>query len=205
MGHISNPMMTVRSLKGAPVSILVALIVARVQLGRSSLSAKELQDWTGYANEKITAGARLLMGSAMIVKARLGWALAEGVQFVLPGLDGRALSESDLIGLLPTAATGDDPVPSMVAEAVSTENPIKSDSFKLLRSWHIGVKVAEELAALDWATPDYLRAHWEFCQDRDESSGMFITRVRDGDPAPKAGRGPVTVDDKVGEFLRSRK
>lgn len=196
-------MMTVRSLKGAPVSILIALIVAHTQLGRSSLSAKELQDWTGYANEKVTAGARLLMGSAMIVKARVGWALAEGMQFVLPGLDGLSLAESDLIGLPASTTTYfHEQNEAQPVEVVRT-SPIKSDSFDLLVALGVGRSMAETLAALEWATVDYLRAH-AAPMDLPDNIGLFITRVRDGDPAPK-GRQVVTVTSQVDAFLRVRK
>jgi hypothetical protein len=187
---ISNPMLTIRSLKGSSLSVLVALVVARVVCKRDSLSARELQDWTGYSDENVTSGARLLTQMALIVKARIGWALAEGVQYVLPGL----FRESDFIGLPATTTTllisNSKEQREKVVVAVP-KTPIISESsnfhanYKVCVRYGIGeparTRISQQFDELDQPiTPDFIQAHVESRQ-RGETMGLIIMRIENNE------------------------
>jgi hypothetical protein len=72
---LENPLTFVRSIKGAPASVLWALIFTRC-----AMTGRELQQWTGYADENVATATSL---PRMLVWISAGserghWGLAEG-------------------------------------------------------------------------------------------------------------------------------
>lgn len=98
--QFENPMTFVRSLKGAPASVLWALMFTR-----QMMTSLELQQWTGYKDDNITLATRLLVSLGWVVarSPRGPWGLAEGRQLpLMPGIERLAnveSVESDLIGI----------------------------------------------------------------------------------------------------------
>ncbi len=95
-----NPTTFVRSIKGSPASILVAFMFVR-----KTMTSEELQRWTGYGDENITKGLKLLVELGWVVAhtSRGPWALADGRQLpLMPGMDLLNENENpDLIGISP--------------------------------------------------------------------------------------------------------
>ena len=83
----TNPMMFVRSLKGAAASVLWALLLVR-QL----FTIRQLGDYTGYKADAIRDAMRVLGGYGLVTEHRRAhgesvFALAEGAQYLLTGLE----------------------------------------------------------------------------------------------------------------------
>jgi hypothetical protein len=96
MGQFENTMTFVRSLKGAPASVLWALT-----FNRQMMTALELSQWTGYKGDNITVAVRLLVDLGWVVarSARGPWALVAGRQLPLMEVfEALEKPESDLIG-----------------------------------------------------------------------------------------------------------
>ena len=110
---IDNPMMFVRSLKGAPASVLLGMI-----LTRQTMTVTKLCTYTGYKSDAIREAVLVLSGYELIHEGRRAhgesfYTVGEGIQFLLPGID-PTKTESDLILICPN----DDP----------NQNRIKTDS-----------------------------------------------------------------------------
>lgn len=96
--QFENMMTFVRAIKGAPASVLWALIITQ-----RMMTALELQQWTGYKGDNITVSVRLLIDLGWVVARtpRGPWGLAEGRQLpLMPGIEqlqGLENRDSDLI------------------------------------------------------------------------------------------------------------
>src|SRR5512140_1718456 len=96
MNTLENPLTFVRSMKGAPASVLLALLFT----GRA-MTNRELQRWTGYASHAIIDAIGLLVDLGwLIAQSKRGpWLLAAGRQFPLmpetEGLAAHSLGRSD--------------------------------------------------------------------------------------------------------------
>lgn len=196
--EFENPLTFVRSLKGAPASILLAFVFSR-----RAMTALELQEWTGYKGDNITVAVRLLINLGWLIarSPRGPWCLAEGRQFPLIS------DESDLIGFVSSvvaAAESNEKVSTITATTTTTDRstPIKSDSqseedektfaFKeniaTFRELKIVGRRPQKVAALEWVTPDYIRAHVAAARDKpgiDNPEGFALTRMEDQAPMPE--------------------
>lgn len=94
--QFENMMTFVRAIKGAPASVLWALIITQ-----RMMTALELQQWTGYKGDNITVSVRLLIDLGWVVARtpRGPWGLAEGRQLpLMPGIEQlQGLENRDLI------------------------------------------------------------------------------------------------------------
>src|SRR5512141_1890928 len=124
MNTLENPLTFVRSIKGAPASILWALLFTQ-----RLMTNQELQRWTGYASDAVTNATRLLVDLGWLIpRSNYGpWSLAPGRQLPLmsepaPPLPPRALS---LRALSPRALSpssvliGTPPSSSSITEATA--------------------------------------------------------------------------------------
>lgn len=188
--QLENSLTFVRSLKGAPASILWAFFFTR-----RVMNALELQEWTGYKGDNITVAVRLLVNLGWLIarSPRGPWCLADGRQFPLMG-------DSDLIGVADSVVVNVESEETQ--DSLSTTltnrrmNPIKSDSSKKILSIRQIVKDPDEinacLAALhelkvygkkaDRIAEDHhitvadIQAHWKTVQSQawDNPQGMLI-------------------------------
>ena len=71
---MENPQLAIRSLKGAPLSILLIL-----QREQKPLQQKALMMWTGYSDKTIAAALQLLTGMEAVefTGRQTGWALTQ--------------------------------------------------------------------------------------------------------------------------------
>jgi hypothetical protein len=192
-----NPRNMLRSFKGSPISIIFALLIVK-----RPMSGIELQDWTGYADENITKGLRVLVDDGWIVAigTRGPWALTDRARqlplmpsFLDPG-------ESDLIGdgLLFTTDGGKDRSilnDGSRSNSLTRSSPIKSESAHLnpnfeanlqaCRKFGIGEPKASEIADLiddmgQAVTPDFILDHCASLIDG-ETIGLAIIRIIGGE------------------------
>lgn len=114
--QIENPMMFVRSIKGAPASVLWVLVLVR-----RSLTLRDLIAYTDYHADKLRAAIDVLTGYELVKTDKLAhgesiFSIGAGYQYLISGI-GPALignPEHDLIGFC--------------AEDDEIQNTIKSDS-----------------------------------------------------------------------------
>lgn len=74
----SNPIKLLRMLKGAPISIYMAIIYAK-----TTVTSNWLEIVTGYSDKPITKGLRLLEEYELIIKNKGGWKIRSGFQYKL--------------------------------------------------------------------------------------------------------------------------
>lgn len=220
--QFENPITFVRSIKGAPASILIAFLFCR-----RAMTALELQEWTGYKGDNLTVALRLLVNLGWLAarSARGPWCLVDGWQLPLMGIDSKVDSitrgESDLIGFSPTTTTRRDIKPIVkdsVVVAVDT-NPIKSElqtyleemgvpveeNLKACRRFGIGEPMATQISEMKHVTPDFIEAHIRSLV-QGETKGLAIVRIR-SDELPRMWQDEI--DDLVGvnyyEYKTARK
>ena len=202
--QLENPLTFVRSLKGAPASILWAFFFTR-----RVMTALELQEWTGYKGDNITVAVRLLVNLGWLIarSPRGPWCLADGRQFPL-------MDESDLIGFIPSVVVVDESnekVPTIATITTTTRSttPIKSDSSNfrspedwkalsaVLKEFKIIGKKREQLIACDWVNAEYVRAHVKYADDEriwDQPVGMAITRMLEQVDMPESETRPAVQE-----------
>ena len=187
-----NPLATLRQLKGAPLSVLIALTIVKPRL----VSSTWLSGCTGYATDSITAATWYLkeFGFAECDSHRSNWRLTEeGVQ-QLP-LPVSLLSPEDIPE--PTFPNPTNPDP----KKPEPENPYPEDPypdfsdpeeerdfFRRLRLLHeAGIKdpTATELCGLPYASYAYLDAHIQQANLDRVQTRLLIHRIREKDDQPK--------------------
>ncbi len=184
--HFENSMTFVRSIKGAPASVLWALLFTR-----RAMTSLELQQWTGYKDDNIKLAVRLLTDLGWITarSARGPWSLAQGRQLPLT-------LESDLIGLEPASST-----------CSSHSLPLEQELQEEPESEKIGLCLAacdeciireparSRLASLPHVTPDLIRAHVAAAPNL----GTAIYRIEHNWPVD--GRRSDDVSRKIKRFV----
>lgn len=190
--QFENPLTFVRSIKGAPASILWAFVISR-----RVMTALELQEWTGYKGDNITVAVRLLvnLGWLSARSPRGPWCLVEGRQLPLmeafEKVDQFTRGESDLIGFRATTTTAmeERKEDKSVVVVIKDANPIKSDSVvyetlgvtfqknrKACRDCGIGEPKASEISLLPWVSPAFIDGHIASLY-ADQFIGLAIRRI----------------------------
>jgi hypothetical protein len=185
-----NPLTFVRSLKGAPASVFLALLFAR-----HPMTNRELQRWTGYSEQSISQAAHLLVD--------LGWLSALGPRGPWTLGDGRQLP---LMASLPAEVPAAAPVNNHVepphdAEEMEDANVVKT----LYALYDAGIHepTAGRLARLPDVTPDYVAAHVELANAQGYGLGVAIHRIEHAWPLPEK-KAVLTVEDRIRKFLEDR-
>lgn len=190
MADFENPVTFLRSLKGAPLSVLVALALAR-----KALTNAELCTWTGYRDDNIREAVRLLgdLGWVTARSPRGPWSLAEGRQLPLMSWN------PDFFGVVSSSSTYLDPGPTIEQEEEEEENPDFFGVAANLRALdEVGIRepARSELAKLPHVTPDFIRGHVARALEEGGTLGTAIHRIRYNWALPE-GRGVrVTVRDR---------
>ena len=170
--RFENSMTFVRSLKGAPASILWAFFFTR-----QTMTALELQQWTGYAGDNITVAIRLLvdLGWLSARSSRGPWCLVDGRQLPL-------MADSDLIGVREVASSSSrvkDEVPTIEPE--EQEEDHDSDFFGVVAALDAaGIREPKrsQLARLKHVTVELINAHVEKCKAEGLAIGTAIHRIQ---------------------------
>lgn len=178
-----NPITFVRSMKGAPASVLWAFLI-----NRRVMTALELQEWTGYKGDNITVAVRLLinLGWLSARSPRGPWCLVEGRQLPL-------MAESVLNGFSPTTTTTNRSVKLISGSvgAVAGMTPIKSElqqyyeergvpveaNLKACKMFGIGQPMAQQISMMEHVTPEFIEGHVRSLVDG-ETKGLAIVRIK---------------------------
>ena len=190
MTALENPMTFVRSIKGAPASVLWALLFTR-----RAMTAHELERWTGYANENITQATRLLvdLGWATARGVRGPWCLAPGRQFPLMESPSPILSDST-----PSSSVIESNSNLLIEE--EGRDPKFMKTLHALYDAGIREPTAGRLAVLQHVTPEYIAAHVEHAHDQGRELGTAIYRMEHGWPAPHK-KVHLSVEASLRRFL----
>ena len=214
-----NPIGEVRKLKGAPITVLLDILLAG-----QPVASKWLEAVTGYSDNTITKATCFLKELGYIRlqngpdSRQRAWALAEGA-FQLPLIHSLSTGENEnrifsdsrpaTTALNTTLDKNEEIIKA--AAVIKDENRIFSDSqiddrSLALRFAGIYGSKAGELALLEWADPEYILAQYvRYLIDRqkghkDYSTGMLIYRIQSRDPKP---RGISFQYDGDGEELKN--
>ncbi len=193
-----------RTLKGAPLAVLLALALARQPAG-----AEYLARVTGYSDKPTGQALKLLAEYGLVTRnSRNAWQIAGGavqLPFILPeggpqepeirNVKSRNNSES-ISTTAATAIVESQGVRSAAAVINGKESQKLRLNLKTLREVGICEPKASEIAAKDWVTPDYIRRHVAHGERRGDSTGLVIHRMLSADPAP------LTEDEKRNEYYR---
>ncbi len=185
------------SLKGGPLSVLMALALS----GRY-LSHRDLQAWTGYAHFRVTTALHLLtrLGLTWGRTPRGPWRLGPSGGFprAFTGIYAsafKALNDSD----------------DALSKGTNTEGPSSSSARKeqlmqTLRECRIWEPTASRIADLPHVTPEYIRAHVAQVRREGLRIGAAIARIEIGAPMPPSAEDQARarqeeVDEKIRRFV----
>jgi len=206
MSTFENPLTFVRSMKGAPISILVAFMFAR-----KTLTNLELQQWTAYRDDAITPALRLLCSLGWLVAQtpRGPWSLADGRQLplmeIIDELERVSGDESGKNGFIPSDVVVNDlslNVPTITTLTTTRARyPEKTDSSDFrtqeensalaaaLNRHKIAGKKRRELIECEWVNAEYVNASVKYALDErswDNPVGIAINRMLDHMEMPEA-------------------
>jgi predicted transcriptional regulator len=196
---------TLRALKGAPLSILIAMLIAKQPVGENWLCSI-----TGYSQNTVRRGCKFLEETQMIRRNERynGYVLAKGsIQLPLgmeeiskSALRGERHSpkgcSSSKSGLRPkmtlpsvTTTTAFNRNEKEINEenAVEVVERVSKNDTRLVLLYSAGVMepTASRLLENDWVTQEYLEAHIEKANRENTPVGLLIHRIRSHDPKPE--------------------
>ncbi len=177
-------LMTLRALKGAPLSIMIALLFANQPAGEGWLVSM-----TGYSQNTIRAGCKFLMESQLIQRNGRydSYVLMNGaVQLPLPAGDDGERQKMTLPKVTTTALNKKENENSEEAEAIINTGASKNDA-RLVLLYSAGVRepTASTLLEYAWVTREYVEAHIKKANREGTAVGLLIHRIRSHDPIPK--------------------
>lgn len=203
-----NPVTFVRSLKGAPASVLWAFFFTR-----QTMTALELQEWTGYKGDNLTVALRLLVNLGWLAarSSRGPWCLVEGRQLPL-------MSDSDLIGvrtLVSSSSATIDALPSYSQEEEQEAHEpdligVKADCVAACLNAGIGEPTRGRLSRLEHVTPEFIVGHVKQAKEQGHGIGTAVYRIENNwtiDPKYLSKSGLIVdVRTKAGKLnaLRNR-
>jgi len=176
---------TIRALKGAPMSIIVAMLLAKQPVGESWLISV-----TGYSQNTIRNGCKFLIESQMIQRNRRyeGYILVNGALQLPLGV--AEIDESQNLTIPPVTTTStfnmNDNNDNEGFKAEEEIRESKNDPrLVLLYSAGVMEPTASRLLEKAWVTNEYLDAHIEKATREGTPIPLLIHRIRSHDPMPE--------------------
>ncbi len=195
-----NPMTFVRSLKGAPASVMLALLFAR-----HPMTNRELERWTGYADAAVAQAARLLvdLGWISALGPRGPWTLPAGRQLPLMQQPDAELPDSTALLIVQSGMS-----PGNQEEMRADRRPDYEDAEdeNFVRTLHalydagIGEPTAGRLARLPHVSAEYVTRHVEQASAQGFHLGIAIYRIEHAWPLPQK-KDTLTVEERIRRFL----
>jgi hypothetical protein len=185
-----NPLTAIRSLKGAPLSCLVAMMFANQPVGKEWLARV-----TGYSDKPVASALDYLLEMGFVINGSRSqaWELHPDIKqlpmenptlFLEPS---RNISDSQ-----PTTTalnTDNNSESKAVAEESAVDEEIVDNDFEecltIIKSAGIGEPTASRLARMQHVNPYYLVAHVQQAQRDEIKIPLLIHRIRSQDPPPK--------------------
>ena len=203
MIEYENPLSYLRQVKGAPLSILVALSAAS-----QPVAAKWLGSMTGYSPNSITS-ALVLLSEMQLVSCnthRTAWRLTNGVrQLPLSPAQIPDRKNRDPVTTTALSLNGKKKNHSAEAAAFKVSDREKRDPDRKNRDpnseeFHLSIlkdvlldifhsasimePTSTTLYELDWMTIEYAEAHISQAQKNNDPTGLLIHRMKSHDPQP---------------------
>ena len=188
-----NPLTALRSLKGAPLSCLVALMFANQPVGKEWLARV-----TGYSDKPVSAAMDYLLEMGFVTNAARteSWELHSQIRQLMIGNPELLLessrnnsdSEPTTTALNTDSNINQEKAVAVIAVAEPEEEIVTSDfseSLAIIKSAGIGEPTATRLARMHHINPYYLTAHILQAQKDDINIKLLIHRIRSEDPAPR--------------------
>jgi hypothetical protein len=184
-----NPLTILRSLKGAPLSCLMALMFATKPVGKEWLSRI-----TGYSDKPVAAALDYLLEMGFVTTSGRyeSWQIKQNV-FQLPlgpenPLPESSRNNSDSLPTTTAINIDSNKIDKKAVEVVKEEpeyyNPNFEECHHILKSAGIGEPMASRLVNIEHATPYYLLAHVLYAKKKKMDTGLLIHRIKSKDPAP---------------------
>lgn len=183
--QLENPLTFVRSLKGAPASVLWAFFFTR-----HAMTALELSQWTGYKGDNLTVALRLLVDLGWLTarSSRGPWCLVEGRQLPLMNVlesETLKLDESDLIGFKSSSSSSSKS--KLIFPTIEQEEEEEVDESDLIGFVKENLKAMDEvgireparsrLSKLEHVNPEMIRAHADLAKADGYGIGTAIHRI----------------------------
>jgi hypothetical protein len=207
----------IRALKGAPMSILVALMISDGKVGEAWLSRV-----TGYSEKTVRNGCKYLEEIQLIQRIGRyeGYRIMDGImQLALQEQDQR---ERENLPLDTTTTTttlnskkrvdSEEKAAAAIKGAVkitarNKEGTVKITARskdgrdKLLKAAGIMEPTASRIKQKYWATEEYLKAHIDKAKKENLNVSLLIHRIESHDPMPKNGN-EKTPEDYRNSWLK---
>jgi hypothetical protein len=170
-----------RGLKGAPLSVLIALVLAKQPVGQAWLSMV-----TGYSDKPVDSALRLLAQNGLVThNGRYSWQIGAGVMQLALGEDDLTRNNSESI----TTTAERSLLPSSINSS-SSSTTTRNYSESIMNAIGIMAPTDKKLSALPWVTPGYVwsmgRAWRKERQAGNKTTlGLLVHRLRSNDPAPE--------------------
>ena len=185
-----NPLTALRSLKGAPLSCLVALMFANQPVGKEWLARV-----TGYSDKPVSSAMDYLLEMGFVINGGRteSWELNQEMKHLVMGNPELLLESSrNNSDSNPTTTAlikdSNNKQEKAVAEEVEEQEIINSDfeeSLEIIKSAGIGEPMASRLARMQHINPYYLIAHVLQAQKDETNIRLLIHRLRSRDPSPR--------------------
>jgi len=218
-----NPIRMVRELKGAGLSIVIAL-----GLVNQRVSQEWLERATGYTDKTVSQALQYLEENGLADHTGSGWQLSSNKarQLVMPleledenppepeqdcaneiidhdQDENIAESRNNSDSLTTTILNNIDVIDSVVVDSSNDAKKRKNSDFEAnleeFKLFGIGKnKRTEALARMEHINPQYIRAHLKALKKKD-SKGLAIMRMEQGEEAPESSH-EITDDEKRSKY-----
>jgi hypothetical protein len=171
--QLENPMTFVRAMKGAPASVLWALL-----FGRKVMTLLELQAWTGYRADTLRAALHMLMdlGWLHARSSRGPWGLTGGRQLPL-------MADTDFSGLQDSSSCSSSNRKDAAYEQEQQQpTPINSASRRALEEVGVREPKLSRLARLPHVTRALVQGHMRLASEQGRGLGTAIYRIENNWP-----------------------
>jgi hypothetical protein len=193
MSH-QSPTALLRELKGAPLSVLIALLINRQTTGEKWIIAA-----TGYSQNKVREALTHLSEIHLVTRAgrynawqltQEGYQLPLGLDLVTPGLPGQldpdTMGESQNLTLPAVTSSSSSSIverqKSKVEEEDESQKMTLASNLQALHAIGIMGKTADSLARMPHINPGFIHAHHKKWSTQSYQIGTLVVRLRDGDP-----------------------
>ena len=176
---------TLRALKGAPLSIIIAMVLAQQPVGE-----KWLVSITGYSPNTVRTGLSFLEETQMVGRngRYSGYVLMDkAIQLPLTEVEP---GERQKLTLDPITTTTfnkyeDENSEEKAAAVKAGASKIDARLISLMHEEGIMEPTASQLLEFPWVTEEYLVAHFEKARKDKTPVALLIHRLRSHDPKPK--------------------
>ena len=186
---------TIRALKGAPLSILIAMLIARQPVGENWLVTI-----TGYSKNTVRNGCKFLVEIQMIQRNGRyeSYVLTNGTRQITIGqkeiVEGQNLTLPEATTTTTTFNKKEDEKSEERAAVEEARGSKNDPRLVLLFSAGIREPTASRLLKKKWVTMEYLEAHIDKANREDTPVPLLIHRIREHDPMPKKKWDPTNPE-----------